>query len=156
MAEGEKIIATNRKAHFNYELLEKFEAGIVLQGTEVKSLREAKVNLTDAYAMEHHGEMYLFNCSIQGYSHAGPFNHAPLRMRKLLLHRKEIEKLTAKIQEKGLTLIPTRLYFKKGKAKLELALAKGKKVYDKRETIKRRETDREVSQAMKRNRKKEY
>ncbi len=149
---GEKVIATHRKAYFQYEILEKYEAGLVLQGSEVKSLREGKANLSDAYALLHHNELVLLNCHISSYPHAGPFNHEPLRTRKLLMHRNEIEKLAGKISEKGLTLIPLRLYFKKGKAKVELGVAKGKKLYDKRETIKRREQDREMSKAMKRNR----
>ncbi|MFO1519426.1 MAG: SsrA-binding protein SmpB [bacterium] len=152
MAEGEKVIATNRKAHFNYEIVEKLEAGIALVGSEVKSLREGKANLSDAYAMIEKGEAYLYHCHISPYDNAGPFNHEPLRVRKLLLHRREIEKLIGKTQEKGFTLVPTKLYFKKGRAKVEIGLAKGKKLYDKRETIKRREQDREMSKAIKRGR----
>jgi SsrA-binding protein len=152
MSEGEKLIATNRKAHFNYQILEKYEAGLSLLGTEVKSLRAGNANLSDAYAIIRNDEAFLLNCHIGAYPHAGPFNHEPLRTRKLLLHRHEIEKLIGKTQEKGLALIPIRLYFKGGKAKVELGLGKGKKLYDKRETIKRRETDREVAKAMKRGR----
>lgn len=152
MSEGEKIIASNRKAHFNYEILEKYEAGLCLVGSEVKSLREGKANLSDSYAVIRNNEAYLLNCHISAYSHAGPFNHDPLRTRKLLLHRHEIEKLIGKTQEKGLSLIPLRLYFKRGKAKVELGLGKGKKLFDKRETVKRREMDREVAKAMKRGR----
>jgi SsrA-binding protein len=152
MPQGEKLIASNRKAHFNYQILEKYEAGLSLVGTEVKSLREGKANLSDAYAIIRNDEAFLLNCHISAYSHAGPFNHDPLRTRKLLLHRHEIEKLIGKTQEKGLALIPIRLYFKGGKAKVELGLGKGKKLYDKRETIKRRETDREMAKAMKRGR----
>jgi SsrA-binding protein len=154
MAEGEKNIATNRKAYFQYEILEKFEAGLSLLGSEVKSLREGRANLSDAYAIIRNHEAFLLNCHISPYSHAGPFNHDPIRTRKLLLHHHEIDKLLGKTQEKGLTLIPLRLYFKKGKAKAELGLAKGKKLYDKRESIKRRELDREVGKAMKRDRRK--
>jgi SsrA-binding protein len=150
MAEGEKIIATNRKAHFNYEIIEKCEAGLVLTGTEVKALRDAKANLSDAYVHFRNNEAYLVNCHISPYPNAGPFNHDPLRVRKLLLHRDEIVKLEAKVQEKGFTLIPLKLYFKKGRAKVELGLGRGKKLYDKRETIKRREQDREMGKAMKR------
>src|SRR4030095_907334 len=152
MSAGEKLIATNRKAHFHYEILEKYEAGLCLMGSEVKSLREGKANLSDAYAIIHNDEAFLLNCHIGTYPQAGPFNHEPLRTRKLLLHRKEIEKLTGKTQEKGLSLIPIRLYFKKGRAKVELGLGKGKKLYDKRETIKKREQDREAQQAMKKRR----
>lgn len=150
MAVAEKIIATNRKASFQYEILEKVEAGISLVGTEVKSMREGKVNLSDSYAMVQKGEVYLLNCHIGAYPNAGPFNHEPLRMRKLLLHRPEIDKLIGKTEQKGLTLIPLRIYFKKGKAKVELGLAKGKKLHDKRETIKKREQDRDMAKAMKR------
>src|SRR3990167_3477377 len=149
---GEKIIATNRKAHFNYEILERYEAGLSLVGSEVKSLREGKANLSDAYAIIRNDEAFLLNCHINPYSHANLLNHEPLRTRKLLLHRHEIQKLIGKTQEKGLTLIPLRLYFKKGKAKVELGVAKGKKLYDKRETIKRREINREMEKAMKRGR----
>jgi SsrA-binding protein len=152
MADGEKIIATNRKAHFHYEILEKFEAGMILVGTEVKSLREGKANLSDSYAIIQNNEAYLLNCHISPYPNAGPFNHEPLRTRKLLLHRNEINKLIGKTQEKGLTLIPLRLYFKKGKAKMEIGLGKGKKLFDKRETIKRREQDREMAKALKQKR----
>ncbi len=152
MAEGEKIIATNRKAHFHYEILEKLEAGLSLLGSEVKSLREGKANLADSYAMIHNNEVFLYNCHINPYKNSGQFNHEPMRSRKLLLHRSEITKLIVKTQEKGLTLIPLKLYFKKGKAKVELGVAKGKKIYDKRETIKRRETDRDMEKAMKRGR----
>ena len=149
---GEKIIATNRKAHFNYEILERYEAGLSLVGSEVKSLREGKANLSDAYAIIRNDEAFLLNCHINPYSHANLLNHEPLRTRKLLLHKHEIQKLIGKTQEKGLTLIPLRLYFKKGKAKVELGVAKGKKLYDKRETIKRREINREMEKAMKRGR----
>ena len=120
MSGGEKLIATNRKAHFNYEIHEKFEAGLCLVGTEVKSLRDGKANLSDAYAMIENDEVFLYNCHIGTYPNAGPFNHEPLRTRKLLLHRREIEKLTGKTVEKGLALIPIRLYFKHGRAKVEL------------------------------------
>jgi len=150
MAEGEKNIATNRKAHFNYEIVEKIEAGLVLLGTEVKALRDAKANLSDSYVHFCNNEAYLIHCHISPYPNAGPFNHEPLRPRKLLLNRSEMDKLEAKIQEKGLTLIPIKMYFKKGRAKVELGLGRGKKLYDKRETTKRREQDREMSKAMKR------
>ncbi len=149
---GEKIIATNRKAHFNYEILEKDEAGIALLGSEVKALREGKANLSDSYAHIRNNEIFLLNCHISPYPNAGPFNHEPLRPRKLLLHAKEIVKLITKIQEKGLTVVPLRLYFKKGRVKVELGLAKGKKLYDKRESIKRKDTDREIAKALKRKR----
>lgn len=150
MAEGEKNIATNRKAHFNYEIVEKIEAGLVLLGTEVKALRDAKANLSDSYVHFRNNEAYLINCHISPYPNAGPFNHEPLRPRKLLLNRSEMDKLESKIQEKGFTLVPIKMYFKRGRAKVELGLGRGKKLYDKRETTKRREQDREMSKAMKR------
>ena len=150
MAEGEKLIATHRKAHFNYEILEKFEAGIILQGSEVKAIREGRVNLADSYVSFKRNEAWLLNLQIQAYSHASPFNnHDPKRERKLLLHQHEIEFLDAQIQTKGLTLIPLRLYFKKGKAKIELGLARGKKLFDKRETLKKRETERDLQKVFK-------
>jgi SsrA-binding protein len=147
---NEKVVATNRKAFHDYSIEEKLEAGIVLKGTEVKSLREGKVNLRDSYASVEHGEAILHNCHISPYSHGNIMNHDPLRPRKLLLHRKEINKLLGKTQQKGLTLVPLRIYFsKRGQAKVEIALAKGKKQYDRREAIKSREAGREVERAMK-------
>lgn len=146
----EKAVATNRKAFHDYFIEEKFEAGIVLQGTEVKSLREGRVNLQDSYASVREGEVFLHNCHISPYSHGNVMNHDPTRVRKLLLHKKEINKLMGKTQQKGLTLIPLRIYFsKRGHAKVELGLAKGKKLYDRRETIKAREAGREVERAIK-------
>jgi SsrA-binding protein len=146
----EKIAATNRKAFFDYTIEEKLEAGIVLKGTEVKSIRDGKVNLRDSYASVDHGEVVLHNCHISPYSHGNIMNHDPLRPRKLLLHRKEINKLLGKTQQKGLTLVPLRIYFSpRGQAKVEIALAKGKKQYDRRETIRDREAGREVERAMK-------
>src|SRR5436305_14143767 len=142
-------IAENRKAFHDYHLLETFEAGIVLLGTEVKSIREGRVNLRDSFARVEDGEVFLYNVSISPYSHRGYADHEPLRRRKLLLHRDEIRKLHGKTVEKGMTLVPTRLYSKKGRVKVSVALAKGKKEYDKRETIKRRETDRETRAAIK-------
>ena len=146
----EKLIATNRKAFHDYAIQEKQEAGIVLRGTEVKSLREGRVNLKESYATVEKGEVFLHQCHISPYSHGNMMNHDPVRRRKLLLHRKEIDKLLGKTQQKGLTLIPLRMYFSaRGQAKVELGLAKGKKLYDRRETIKGREADREVERAMK-------
>jgi SsrA-binding protein len=146
----ETVVATNRKAFHDYSIEEKMEAGLVLRGTEVKSLREGKVNLRDSYASVDHEEVILHNCHITPYSHGNIMNHDPLRPRKLLLHRKEISKLLGKTQQKGLTLVPLRIYFNpRGKAKIEIALAKGKKQYDRRETIKSREAGREVERAMK-------
>jgi len=146
---GIKIIATNKKASHNYELGESYEAGLVLQGTEVKSLREGRANLKEGYASIEDGEVYLYNCHISPYSHGNYTNHDPMRTRKLLLHKKEIKKLTGKIKEKGLTLVPTKLYFKNGMAKIELALGKGKKLYDKREAIKRRDAKLDIERAFK-------
>jgi len=147
---GEKVVARNRKAFHDYTIEEKFEAGIVLRGTEVKSLREGRVNLRDSYASVDRGELILHNCHISPYSHGNIMNHDPLRPRKLLLHRKEINKLLGKTQQRGLTLVPLRIYFSsRGYAKVELALARGKKQYDRREAIKEREAGREVERAVK-------
>ncbi len=147
---SEKAVATNRKAYHDYFIEEKFEAGIMLQGTEVKSLRDGRVNLQDSYASVKGAEVFLHHCHISPYSHGNIMNHEPLRTRKLLLHRKEINKLLGKTQQQGLTLIPLRIYFsKRGLAKVELGLAKGKKLHDRRETIKTREASREVERAMK-------
>ncbi|NOU09653.1 MAG: SsrA-binding protein SmpB [Nitrospira sp.] len=145
-----KIVATNRKAYHDYFIEEKFEAGIVLKGTEVKSLRDRRVNLQDSYADVKEGEVFLHHCHISPYSHGNMMNHDPIRTRKLLLHRKEINKLLGKTQQKGLTLIPLRIYFsERGQVKIELGLAKGKKQHDRRESIKAREAGREVERAIK-------
>lgn len=147
---AEKVVATNRKAFHDYHIEERLEAGIVLKGTEVKSLREGQVNLRDSYASVDRGELVLHHCHISPYSHGNIMNHDPVRPRKLLLHRKEINKLLGKSQQKGLTLVPLRIYFSpRGLAKVELALAKGKKQYDRREAIKAREVGREVERAIK-------
>lgn len=146
---GEKIICTNRQARFDYHIEEDFEAGLVLQGTEVKSLRDGRANLKDSYASIDGGEVYLYNCHISPYPNGGYANHEPERPRKLLLHNREIRRLTGKTQERGLTLIPLRLYFRRGKVKIEMALARGKKQYDKREDMKRRDADREIERAFK-------
>jgi len=142
-------IAENRKAFHDYHLLETFEAGIALLGTEVKAIREGRVNLRDSFARVEEGEVFLYNVNISPYSHRGYADHEPLRRRKLLLHRSEIRKLIGKTVEKGMTLVPVRLYFKDGRVKVAISLAKGKKEYDKRETIKRREADRETRAAIK-------
>ncbi|HKZ09064.1 MAG TPA: SsrA-binding protein SmpB [Methylomirabilota bacterium] len=142
---GEKVIATNRKARHDYEILETYEAGLVLRGTEVKSLREGQVNFKDSYAAINGNEAWLIGCHIAPYHHGTDANHDPDRSRKLLLHRREIARLLGKTAERGLTLVPLRLYFKEGRAKLEVGLARGKKVYDKRATIKEREARREVA-----------
>jgi len=139
----------NRKAFHDFHLLETFEAGIVLLGTEVKAIREGRVNLRDSFARLEDGEVFLYNVNISPYSHRGYADHEPLRRRKLLLHRDEIRKLIGKTVEKGMTLVPVRLYYKKGRVKVAVSLAKGKKEYDKRETIKRREADRETRAAIK-------
>jgi SsrA-binding protein len=142
-------VATNRQARFRYHLLESWEAGIELRGSEVKSLRAGKVNLKDSYAAVRDGEVWLYSCHIAPYAPAAGEGHDPERPRKLLLHRKEIERLIGKTQEKGLTLIPTRIYFSNGRAKVEIALAKGKEQRDKREAIREREQRREVERALK-------
>ena len=142
-------IAENRKAFHDYHLLESFEAGIALLGTEVKAIREGRVNLRDSFARVEDGEVYLYNVNISPYSHRGYADHEPMRRRKLLLHRNEILKLVGKTVEKGMTLVPVRMYFKNGRVKVAVSLAKGKKEYDKRETIKRRETERETRAAVK-------
>lgn len=144
------VVATNRKAYHDYFIEDKFEAGMVLTGTEVKSLRDGRANLQDSYASVKNGEVFLYHCHISPYSHGNMMNHDPLRARKLLLHKKEINKLLGKTQQKGLTLVPLRIYFsERGKAKVELGLAKGKKQYDRRESIKTREAGREVERAIK-------
>ena len=142
-------IAENRKAFHDYHLIETLEAGIVLLGTEVKAIREGRLNLRDSYARLEDGEVFLYNVNISPYSHRGYADHEPLRKRKLLLHRDEIRKLIGKTVEKGMTLVPVRLYYKNGRVKVAISLAKGKKDYDKRETIKRREADRETRAAIK-------
>jgi SsrA-binding protein len=149
---GERDAAVNRIASHNYFLLEKFEAGVVLTGTEVKSIRGGLANLKDSYGLVKDGAVWLLNAHIGPYEHGNISNHAPLRTRKLLMHREEIRKLIGKTQQKGLTLIPTRLYFKNGRVKVELALAKGKQLWDKRETERRRTADKEAREAVARGR----
>ena len=143
-AAGQRDAAVNRIASHNYFLLEKFEAGIALTGTEVKSIRGGRANLKDSYGLVKDGELWLLNAHISPYEHGSYSNHEAVRTRKLLVHKEEVRKLIGKTQQKGLTLIPTRMYFKNGRVKVELALAKGKQVHDKRETIRRRELDRET------------
>ena len=140
---GLKIITNNRKAKFNYFFKEFYEAGIVLKGSEVKSLRYGKANIAESYAFDSNGELFLVNSHIPSYKESSYNNHNPKRNRKLLLNKKEIGKLIGKVNREGLTLIPTKLYFKKGKAKIEIAVAKGKKQYDKREVKKKRDWNRE-------------
>ena len=142
--DSETLIADNRKAFHDYHILESFEAGVALLGTEVKGIREGKANLRDSYARVEQAEVWLYNVHINAYSHRGYADHDPKRRRKLLLHRREIRKLVGQVTIKGLTLVPTRLYFKNGKVKVTLALARGKQAHDKRETIRRREVERET------------
>ena len=148
-AGNDALLADNRKARHDYEILETFEAGLVLLGTEVKAIREGRVNLRDSYAVVDKGEVWALNIHISPYSHRGYADHEPLRKRKLLLHKQEIRKLIGRTVEKGLTLVPLRMYFKHGKVKMAVGLARGKKSHDKRETIKKREADRETRAAVK-------
>ncbi len=147
-----KTIATNRKAYHNYHIQDGVEAGIVLIGTEIKSIRESRVNLGDAYVKPEGGELWLLNAHIARYEAGSYSSHEPMRTRKLLLHRKEINTLTSKVSEKGLTLVPIRLYIKDSRAKVEVALAKGKKLYEKRDSLILRETQREMGRVVKRRR----
>lgn len=150
-SEGYKVIADNRQARFLYEILETYEAGIELMGTEVKSIRAGKVNLKDGYALLRHGEALLLNVHISPHKQASEyFNHEPRRTRKLLLHRYELRKLIGKVEQEGLTLVPLKMYLKRGWVKISIALARGKKLHDKREDIKRRQDKREMQRAMKR------
>ncbi|MFF0148939.1 MULTISPECIES: SsrA-binding protein SmpB [Amycolatopsis] len=145
---GQKVIASNRKARHDYSILDTYEAGLVLQGTEVKSLRAGKASLADAFATVDDGEVWLRNVHIPEYTQGTWTNHMPRRTRKLLLHRREIERLIGKTKESGLSLVPLSLYFKDGKVKVEIALAKGKKAYDKRQSLAKRDADRDISRAM--------
>src|ERR1044071_6909255 len=153
VASGERDASQNRAASHNYFLLEKFEAGIALRGTEGKAVRSGRAQLKDAYGLVKDGELWLINAHIGPYEHGNIFNHEPLRTRKLLVHKEELRKLIGKTQQRGLTLIPTRMYFKNGRVKLELALAKGKQLWDKRETERRRTADKEAREAIARSRK---
>ena len=146
---AQRNIAENRKAFHDYHVLETFEAGVALLGTEVKSIREGGVNLRDSYARIDKGEAWLFNVHINPYSHRGYVDHDPKRKRKLLLHAQEIRKLIGKTTERGLTIVPLKLYFKRGKVKVAIALVKGKQAHDKRETLRKREVDRETRAAVK-------
>jgi SsrA-binding protein len=146
--DGRKVVATNRKARHEYEILERFEAGLVLRGPEVKSVREGKVGFQDAFARVERGEAWLYDLHISPYEQANRYNEDPLRPRKLLLHRDEIRRLIGKVEEKGLTLVPTELYFRKGYAKVTLALARGRKLHDKREKLKREAQEREARRAV--------
>jgi SsrA-binding protein len=145
----EKNVTVNRKARYEYSILQTYEAGIVLQGTEVKALREGKANLVDSYGQLNNNEIWLIGAHISEYTQGNINNHDPVRTRKLLMNRSEIRKLIGKVKEKGLTLVPLRIYFKKGRVKVEIALAKGKKVYDKRETIAKRDFNRDQERKIK-------
>ncbi len=149
MAKDSRTITVNRKAYHDYHIQESLEAGIVLKGSEIKSIRAGKVNLSDAYAKPGNGELWLYNSHIASYDAASYNTHEPTRPRKLLLHRKEIASLTGKVTQRGLTLVPLKLYIKHGIAKIELGVGKGKKVYDKREAIARKETERKIERALK-------
>ncbi|MBS1112264.1 MAG: smpB [Nitrospirae bacterium] len=147
-----KVISQNRKAYHDYHVEDTLEAGIALLGTEVKSLREGRANLKDSYVILKSGEAFLLNCHISPYSHGNIMNHDPLRTRKLLMHRNEIDRLRGKVEGKGYTLIPLKLYFKDSFVKVEIGLARGKKLFEKRDTIKEREAKREIEKAMKKSR----
>lgn len=144
-----RLIVSNRRARHDYHILETVEAGIVLQGTEVKALREGKANLQDAYASFERGELWLHNLHISPYEQGNRFNHDPMRPRKLLLHRRELRKFIGKVEQKGLTLVPLDLHFTRGVAKVTLALVRGKKLYDRREDVKRRDAEREMARSLK-------
>jgi SsrA-binding protein len=149
-AKAETVVATNRKAFHDYHIEARYEAGMALQGTEVKAIREGRINLRESFARVDGNEVVLHNCHISPYSHGNIMNHDPMRPRKLLLHRKEINKLMGRTQQKGLTLVPLRIYFNPaGKAKVEIGLARAKQEYDRRETIKKREARRDVERALK-------
>jgi SsrA-binding protein len=153
VAEGQKTIVQNRRARHDYHILDTYEAGIALQGTEVKSLRAGQATLQESYADVTNGEVYLVGAHIAPYEQGTVWNHDPRRRRKLLLHKREIERLRAEVEQQGLTLVPLRIYFKQGRAKVELGLAKGKKTHDRREDIKKREAQREIDRAFKGKRK---
>lgn len=146
---GVKVIATNRKARHDYHLLDTYEAGIILTGPEIKSVRANKVNLRHSYVQERNGELWLFECNIAAYDRAGYEKQDPTRPRKLLLHKKEVEKIIESLATKGLTMVPTKLYLKNGWAKVEIALARGKKQYDKRQTLAKRDAKRQIERALK-------
>jgi SsrA-binding protein len=149
-ADDVHVVARNRDARHNYHILETWEAGLVLTGTEVKSLRNGKANISDAYGIVRDGEVYLLNVHISPYERGGYVNHDPTRLRKLLLHRREIRKLIGAVEREGLTLIPLELYFVRGRAKVRVALGKGKKLHDKRDDSRKRDADREIARAMRR------
>ena len=146
---AQRIVAENRKALHDYHILETFEAGVVLQGTEVKSIRDGRVNLRDSFARVEDGEVFVYNIHISPYTHRGYADHEPTRRRKLLLNRQEIRKLIGKTVERGMTLVPLRVYFKNGRVKIAVSLAKGKQAHDKREAVRKREVERETRAAVK-------
>jgi SsrA-binding protein len=146
---GIKVIATNRKAGRDFRLEDRHEAGLVLMGTEIKSIRAGRVNLSDGYVQPRDGELWLINVHVAPYDPAGRYGHEPLRPRKLLLHRREIDRLASRVRERGYTIVPTRLYLKGGRAKVEIALARGKRKYDKREAIAKRDAQRDIDRALK-------
>jgi SsrA-binding protein len=149
-SEGIKIVSDNRQARFRYEIIETYEAGIELKGTEVKSIRQGKANLRDGYALVRNGEVWMLNVHVSPYETASEyFNHDPRRTRRLLLHRQEIRKLIGKVEEKGLTLVPLKMYMKKGRVKVTIGLGRGKKLFDKRESIKEKDAKREMARMMK-------
>lgn len=148
MAEGIKVVAQNRRARHDYHIEETMEAGLVLTGTEIKSIRAGRVNLKDSFARIQNGEVFLYNMHISPYEQGNRYNHDPLRTRKLLLHRRQINKLIGLTKEKGYTLVPLKIYLKNGLAKLDLAIGKGKKLYDKRESMKKRDAEREAQRAL--------
>jgi SsrA-binding protein len=143
-----KIVASNRKAKYDYEILDTFEAGLVLTGSEIKSIRAGKVNLREGFIQEKEDELWLLNTHIASYEQAGVYGHDPLRPRKLLLHRREISRIFARVKEKGLTIVPTILYLSRGRAKVEIALARGRKQYDKRENLRERESQRQIERSL--------
>ena len=147
---GRKVLADNRKARFNYHILENFEAGLVLTGAEIKSIRAGKINLAESYVRPYKGELFLLNAHVSQYSHCNDPKYNPTRQRKLLLHRKEINKLQGRVESKGMTIVPLKIYLKRGYAKLEIGLAKGKAAPDKRQSIKNREAEREMARELKR------
>lgn len=149
--EGIKIVTTNRKAHFNYEVIEAYEAGIVLMGTEIKSVRDGKMSIGDSYCLARNGEVMMINSHIEEYIFGNRFNHEPKRTRKLLLHKKEIQRLIGKTSERGFSIIPLKAYFRRGKLKVEIALCRGKKAFDKKETLKERDLKKQFQKEVKGN-----
>ena len=149
--EGIKIVTTNRKAHFNYEVIEVYEAGVVLMGTEIKSVRDGKMSIGDSYCIARNGEVMMINSHIEEYIFGNRFNHEPKRTRKLLLHKKEIQRLIGKTSERGFSIIPLKAYFRRGKLKVEIALCRGKKAFDKKETLKERDLKKQFQKEVKGN-----